>query len=137
MCAYTYDFKFYYKNYIYLPDLSYVIQIKNFILTGNKLQIFGLLLRNLQIRDLLVDENRIRLLTDKDFTFYNNISFIHLEKNEIGRIDTDTFQPIRFHLRSLILSHNNITSLNGSLRNLSKLQTLNLKYNSIQVQNHS
>lgn len=104
---------------------------------GNFLKNFNFLLRYLRIITLSVEMNQIQYLTDEDFKFTTGIANLYILKNKIKRIDTESFKTIRNYLQHLDLSSNLITSLNGSMRYLTKLTTLKLGHNTIEVRNVS
>lgn len=104
-------------------------------LNENYLRSLNFLLRYIRTSHLQIAMNQIQYLTDEDFKFTRGTEYLDLLKNEIKRIDTDTFKPIRFHLVYLDLSSNFIMSLNGSIRYLIRLRHLDLTHNSIGVRN--
>ena len=106
-------------------------------MTGNKLRNLDLLLKNLMLPTLQIDRNQIQYLTDKDFLTTKDVFILELQENEIARIDTNTFNSFRDQLLSLDLSSNLLTSLNGSIRYLFKLEVLKLERNSLQVRQFS
>ena len=104
-------------------------------LDGNKLRSLKVIerLRPENFIRIKAAENEIQLLTEIDFRDFHEIKHVELQKNQIRRIDTGTFQHMRMHLQYLDLSSNAITSLNGSVRSLPQLMELNVRENLIQV----
>ena len=93
----------------------------------------GSLLRNLVVPTLQINKNQLHYLSTKDFGRTGVVKNLELQENEIKGIDADIFSIYRTTLKSLDLSSNLLTSLNGSVRYLSKLEVLKLKNNSLQV----
>lgn len=114
-------------------DLDITIcRIRHLRLSGNEIQALYPL-GYARVLKLDVSRNKIQYLYDGDFSRIQDTNSVELQGNQIKWINSETFSPIQSSLKYLDLSFNRITSINGSIRNLSELVFLNLAYNSIQV----
>lgn len=123
----------------FLPILAYsflglferTITVEQLMLDGNLLQSLNICLSFNHISRMTVTGNKIQYLLAEDFV--HKTDDLELQDNEIRRINRNTFEYIRFSLKYLDLGYNHITSINGSIRDLPRLEELCLDYNSIQV----
>ncbi|GIY48090.1 hypothetical protein CEXT_571901, partial [Caerostris extrusa] len=76
--------------------------------------------------------NRISMLRSEDFKQVVDLRALRLRNNDIGQVDGDIFIYFRNNLMLLDLSQNKIHSLQGCVRFLSALISLNLEDNSIE-----
>lgn len=113
--------------------LDSTLWMKKLFLNGNKLLNLNDCLRCLEHNKLEVIGNQIQFLTETDFMSVSIAWILVLRENQIRWIDTNTFKSFTASLQLLDLSFNNITSVNGSVKYLSKLSKLYLSHNSIQV----
>ncbi|KAH7941041.1 hypothetical protein HPB49_009444 [Dermacentor silvarum] len=83
-----------------------------------------------ELRELLLNHNLISSIADR--TFQDNIQLVHIDlaSNNISWIARNAFEGLLF-LRKLRLDRNLLFSLNGSVRNLPKLQFLGASFNEI------
>ena len=122
-----------YKYFILFIVDSFCNAISTLELEGNQLQNLHTYLRNSQIYYLDVSKNNLEFLTEENFNFVYGLTYLKLQENEIRRMERDAFKFIRKDLFSLDISYNKISSINGSLKYLSKLERLYLSYNFLQV----
>ncbi|CAL1270617.1 unnamed protein product [Larinioides sclopetarius] len=111
-------------------DLSYKVRRLN--LNKNLLPSVSRSLQYSQILDVNMAENRIETLGPEDFHGVQGIQSIDLQNNLISKVDNFTFRSIRRDLVYLDLSRNRIRSLQGCVRNLYLLTSLNLTGNMIE-----
>ena len=109
------------------------IKVMTFEIVGNQLQNLSKSLSSSYIRYLDVSKNKLQFLAEENFNLVSGLSFINAEENDIRRIEADTFKFMRRDLTLLDLRSNKITSINGSVRFLSELDTLILSCNKIEV----
>lgn len=107
--------------------------MKRLYLNENKLQSLGKTLQHTQIVEVSVARNQIKHLSKEDFHDVHQTANLELQGNRIEIIERPTFWNIRNDLNYLDLSSNYISSLNGSVKSLSRLKLLNLTDNLIQV----
>ncbi|KAF8787981.1 Protein toll like protein [Argiope bruennichi] len=111
-------------------DLTY--RVKHVYLNKNLLTSVARTLRYSQLFDVNMADNRIETLGPQDFHGVHGIQNINLQGNLISKVDSQTFKGIRRDLTHLDLSRNQIRSLQGCVRDLYLLVSLNLTGNKIE-----
>ncbi|XP_054720894.1 toll-like receptor Tollo [Uloborus diversus] len=112
-------------------DAELSTSVKAVYLSENRFQNLD---RTLQFSRALLAEvafNHLQILTADDFRGSRRLLNLNLCGNAIERIDTLTFLPLKDELNHLDLSFNSIKVLNGSVRYLTHLISLNLSSNFI------
>ncbi|XP_055943393.1 protein toll-like isoform X1 [Argiope bruennichi] len=113
-------------------NVSFTRRIRSLFLEKNLLTSLGQILRHNSIVFVSMAENRIRTLGPEDFRNVGWIESINLQRNWISEMHPSTFISVRRDLKYLDLSRNQIRSLQGSVRYLSMLISLNLTGNKIE-----
>lgn len=108
-------------------------RIGRFELAGNKLHSLSNSLRYSEIRKLNISGNQLQHLTEEDFSLVVKIEELYLRENQIRKINTHTFKTIRKSVKHLDLSLNYIVFINGTVKKMHELITLNLAFNKLQV----
>ena len=80
---------------------------------------------------LILSENKLESIEKQFFYGLKNLKYLDLTKNQLKFIFRDSYQEI-YNLENLYLKFNFINNLNGSLRILKKLSTLDLSSNKLE-----
>ncbi|GFT68417.1 protein toll [Nephila pilipes] len=107
--------------------------VKRVFLNKNLLTSLARTLPFSQMAEVSMADNRIRSLGPEDFRGVHGVQMLDLQGNVIETVLRFTFTNIRKDLIYLDLSRNRIRTLNGCVRYLSLLTSLNLTDNRIQV----
>lgn len=122
-----------FKDLIFYILDTCTFRIGSLELAGNKLHRLTNSLRYSEIRKLNISGNQLQHLTEEDFSLVLKIEELYLRENQIRQINTHTFKTIRNSIKHLDLSFNNIVFINGTVRKMHELITLNLAFNKLQV----
>ncbi|GFW00307.1 relaxin receptor 2 [Trichonephila clavipes] len=106
--------------------------VKRVYLNKNLLTSLGQTLRFSQMSEVSMADNRIRTLGPEDFRGVHGVQMLDLQGNVIESVLRYTFTAIRKDIIYLDLSRNRIRALNGCVRYLSLLTSLNLTDNRIE-----
>ncbi|XP_035227337.1 protein toll-like isoform X2 [Stegodyphus dumicola] len=112
-------------------EMTYIV--KRIYLSQNKLRSLGRTLQYTQISEVSVARNELEYLSVEDLRGVHGMANIEFQGNRIRWMDRFTFFTIRNDLHYLDLSNNLIKSLNGSVKYLSQLKSLNLTQNLIKT----
>ncbi|KAF8778859.1 Protein toll like protein [Argiope bruennichi] len=118
----------------YLGEVfSYNYRLESIMLSSNNLHSVENIFHGLgYLKSLDLRYNKLRVITETDFSTTLSMQSLQLTKNNIYRIDSNAFLNLA-ELRNLSLDYNKLMVLNGSLRNTPELQTLSLHHNRLQV----
>ncbi|GBM46586.1 Protein slit [Araneus ventricosus] len=116
----------------YLGEVfNYNYRLKSIIISQNRLETVENLFRGLEdLRNVDLKYNRLKVITETDFSTTISMRSLHLSNNSIHRIDSNAFRNMA-ELKHLSLEFNNLTTLNGSLRSSRELEALKLHNNQL------
>ncbi|XP_054721075.1 protein toll-like [Uloborus diversus] len=122
----------FYGNQIKEFEAELTYKVRRLYIQDNNLDSLDRTLQFTQVAEVSVARNRLQFLSQQDFRGVHGMINVELQGNKVQWIDSRTFWNIRNDLHYLDLSGNLIRALNGSVRYLSQLKSLNLTQNLLQ-----
>ncbi|XP_064487538.1 uncharacterized protein LOC135399730 [Ornithodoros turicata] len=105
--------------------------INTLVLWGNKIRDISNAFTTLELLVILnLSRNRIESIADMTFETNRNLKILYLNENRIEWLGKDAFRGLH-DLEVLLLNGNRLTTLNGSLSHMPRLQSVHLENNQL------